>query len=260
MFSWLEKLHNFSIKFFLETTWLDILFCTNSSCSLLLSAYCLTILLVAGCKVRPFLLIFSYLMEIHNSLLFCSPLALVLWHLCTGTSPPGTLDRLMTGWKSCSTLQCKPSVVSGLHLFFLYFFFYFVKKIYFSMEWLYSHLAHFNVEALYSFTACSEKKKKHTSPRNMIRMFNHTKDFDINICKRPEPENWKRTGYKRKALTLKLCFNKIKLRLNTVLECWGAVINGGLSSVSPAGKGNKFFLMLFIKVLILTFCLWRGNL
>lgn len=35
----------------------------------------------------------------------------------------------------------------------------------------------------------------------------------------------------------------------------GAVINGGLNSVSPAEKGKKFFMMHFIKILILTFCL-----
>lgn len=40
-----------------------------------------------------------------------------------------------------------------------------------------------------------------------------------------------------------------------MLECHNAVGNGGLNSVSPAGKGNKFFTTLFIKMLILTFCL-----
>ena len=40
-----------------------------------------------------------------------------------------------------------------------------------------------------------------------------------------------------------------------MLECQGAVISGGLNSVSPAGNGNKFFAMHFIKMLILTFCL-----
>lgn len=130
----------FQLSFFLETAWLDILFCTNSSCSLLLSAHWLIIFLVAGCEVRPFFLLSSHLMEIHNSLLFYSLLALVLCHLCKESDIP---SRPMTGWKNCTTLPRKPS---DINLFFIYFFFFSFVKNTSSRGWLYSHLAHFNVE------------------------------------------------------------------------------------------------------------------
>lgn len=165
----------------------------------------------------------------------------------------------MTGWMNCRLLQWSPSVLSDCKSIFFSFFFSFVFKS-FSNEWLDSHLAYFSVDLWGPGLFHSLLRKKHTGPGNMIKMFNHTKDFDINICKRPELEDWKRIGYNRNAITLKLFFNKIKQWLNIMLECQGAVINGGLNSVSPAGKGNKFFTMHFIKMLILTFCLWQGNL
>lgn len=66
-------------------------------------------------------------------------------------------------------------------------------------------------------------------------------------------------GYKRNVVTLKLFFNKTKVWLNFMLEHQGAVINRGVSSVSPARKGNKFFAMHFIKMLILTFLPMTGQ-
>jgi len=68
-----------------------------------------------------------------------------------------------------------------------------------------------------------------------------------NTCKRPEREGWKKIGHSSIAITMKLFFNKIKLWLNFILECCGTVRNGGLNSLSPAGKGNKFFTMLLLK-------------
>lgn len=166
--------------------------------------------------------------------------------------------RPKTSRVNCSLLQWSLSVLSDPKCIFS-FFSCFVFK-YFSRECLESHLVHFNVELWGPRMLYSLLRKKHTGSRNMMKMFKHTKDFDVNICKWSELEDWKRIGYNRNAITLKLFFNKIKLWLKFAFECQATVINGGLNSVSPAGKGDKFFTMHFIKMLILTFCLGQGNL
>lgn len=97
-------------------------FCNNYSWSLLLSAHCLIMFLVASCQVRPFLLLSSHLMEIYNSLLFYSPLALVLCHLCKGTSPPWHPKQTYERLKELQYPAMKTISVIRLNYIFFFFF------------------------------------------------------------------------------------------------------------------------------------------
>lgn len=80
-----------------------------------------------------------------------------------------------------------------------------------------------------------------------------------NTCKRPEWEDWKRAGHNKIAITMKLFFNKIKLVELHFGMLWYCEKWGSQSSFT-CRKGEQILHNALIKMVILTFCLWQGNL